>query len=151
MASESEASDFERIWLSPVCDECRHLDVERTWCQDKVNECEECGKQPVEFVLVGRAPATPAGGVGELVRATMHHLQADGALDRGLLCDALTRLSTALGEREAECARKTALLTRARYVIRHAAEGNSVLIAAGELLNDLNAALKAPSDSGSGP
>lgn len=44
------ARDLERIWLSPVCDECRHLDIERTWCQDPVNECEECGRQPIEFV-----------------------------------------------------------------------------------------------------
>jgi len=39
------------IWLQPTCKECVNHD--RAWCQDNVweNGCEECGAQPVKYVI----------------------------------------------------------------------------------------------------
>lgn len=36
--------NHERIWLSPRCEE------ERTWCEDDIGCCDECGEPTVEYV-----------------------------------------------------------------------------------------------------
>lgn len=54
-------SEHKEIWLSPQC--CDYtLDAPdgRTWCQDPVNDCEECGAQPVRYVLASDTPIQSA-------------------------------------------------------------------------------------------
>lgn len=47
----------EVIWLEPWCDGCNYGSDGRTWCKDNVYDpCEECGREPVKYVL-----AVPAG------------------------------------------------------------------------------------------
>lgn len=44
------------IWLQPSCEDCAGKD--RMWCQDNVwdDRCEECGAQPVKYVLAPDQP-----------------------------------------------------------------------------------------------
>ena len=50
-------SEPKEIWLSPTCAKCAPFD-ERTWCEDPVNDCEDCGAEPVRYVF-SPAPVLP--------------------------------------------------------------------------------------------
>lgn len=47
----TQMPDHAVIWLSPTCARCQRDGFgERTWCQDAVNGCDECGQPPVKFI-----------------------------------------------------------------------------------------------------
>lgn len=43
--------EHKEIWLQPWCDECASWADGRQWCEDELDECEDCGKPPVKYVI----------------------------------------------------------------------------------------------------
>lgn len=74
--------EYETIYLQPWCDGCNRSGEDRTWCRDNVwEDCEECGKKPVRYVLATVSTITAA--LEELVSVGMEnglHLSEIAAL-----------------------------------------------------------------------
>lgn len=51
---EELAENPKRIWLAPRC-----MIDERTWCEDDIGACDECGEPTVEYI---RLDVAIAGG-----------------------------------------------------------------------------------------
>lgn len=49
--------DHKHIWLSPRCQD------ERTWCQDSVGGCDECGEPEVKYIRADLCNALPSEGL----------------------------------------------------------------------------------------
>lgn len=54
-------TEHAEIWLSPICDRCNPDG--RTWCQDDMGPCDDCGAPSVRFVRADAAEARVAGAV----------------------------------------------------------------------------------------
>ncbi len=51
MTDPNYPTQHRRIYLSPSCDTCASGGVERTWCQDAQEDCEECHAPWVAYDL----------------------------------------------------------------------------------------------------